>query len=776
MYNQYIVVNYIRTLVRKERGVFVNNNLPVSETVTENLFRDFYGATTFIEKSAIPKEYGFRSKNEDSDEKGYPDFFLDKDEFDFVIVVEAKAENHKDAISDIKLYLKENNITQDIIGIAVSGQKIETLKVSYFLYKYVDRSISKIDCDSLVSLEKIKKMYIKHTSGEKSTIDHLVKTLNALNKQFQNEAIIRDTDRSLFFSGIMIALKDPTFRASYRCIQKPTEQEAMASDKKMLETHNLSMAIVEAINRQLNVKVNNLSKEYEWRDRFSFIKTIDYSLIKFKELIKNIESNIFAPFENEEKQDILGRAYKIFLSKAGKVDNKNIILTPDHIKRLMIKLAKLSPQSVLLDTCTGSGGFLMEGMETMLAMVGDDEKKRRNIFDNQLIGFEVDPVLFTLACSNMFLHGDGRSKLLFRSSLLGDQHQNIVYATDEELMNKIKEWKPDTCVINPPYENNKPILFVKQALDYLVNNGRLIVIMPTPTLTHNQGKNGDGLTEEILKIASLKYVIRMPERLFSEQGRTVNTSIFCFEKTPHRKEDKVLFYDMSDDGHVSIQHKGRLDIAGRWSKIEADVLDAIFNSNEIEGKCDKRLIYDGDKLNCAGFRQVKNSKFTSVKMRDLFIYSKGNVASEQADEAGEYDLITASNEWKKHSEYQYDEEALVYAVSASGSLGRTHYVNGKFSASNLCIILFPSGKYKIHLAFYKYYLEGIKERIRLDLADGTSKLTINPEELMDYYVEYIPYDEQVAFYEKNIKPLEDIEIQKKQIESGLVNNLTDMLS
>lgn len=155
---------------------------------------------------------------------------------------------------------------------------------------------------------------------------------------------------------------------------------------------------------------------------------------------------------------------------------------------------------------------------------------------------------------------------------------------------------------------------------------------------------------------------------------------------------------------------------------------------------------------------------------------KGNVASEQADEAGEYDLITASNEWKKHSEYQYDEEALVYAVSASGSLGRTHYVNGKFSASNLCIILFPSGKYKIHLPFYKYYLEGIKERIRLDLADGTSKLTINPEELMDYYVEYIPYDEQVAFYEKNIKPLEDIEIQKKQIESGLVNNLTNMLS
>ena len=34
----------------------------VSETVTENLFRDFYGANTFIEKSAIPSAYGFTSK------------------------------------------------------------------------------------------------------------------------------------------------------------------------------------------------------------------------------------------------------------------------------------------------------------------------------------------------------------------------------------------------------------------------------------------------------------------------------------------------------------------------------------------------------------------------------------------------------------------------------------------------------------------------------------------------------------------------------------------
>ena len=35
-----------------------------SESVTENIFRDFYGSNVFIEKSAIPNSYGFLSKSD----------------------------------------------------------------------------------------------------------------------------------------------------------------------------------------------------------------------------------------------------------------------------------------------------------------------------------------------------------------------------------------------------------------------------------------------------------------------------------------------------------------------------------------------------------------------------------------------------------------------------------------------------------------------------------------------------------------------------------------
>ena len=38
----------------------------VSESITENIFRNYYGPNTFIEKSAIPKSYGFTSKKGNS--------------------------------------------------------------------------------------------------------------------------------------------------------------------------------------------------------------------------------------------------------------------------------------------------------------------------------------------------------------------------------------------------------------------------------------------------------------------------------------------------------------------------------------------------------------------------------------------------------------------------------------------------------------------------------------------------------------------------------------
>lgn len=348
-----------------------------SETVTENIFRGFYGSDAFIEKSAIPSAYGFKSKKGTS-YKGYPDFFVDAGEY--CIVVEAKAVSHEAAREEVQYYIINNKINKDIVGIAVSGQSSKTLFVSYFFKAAGGTDILEFpQKDTLLPFLHIKRQYVKCKYGESVSTEALIAVLRNLNKRFHDGNKIRDTDRSLFFSGLMIALKNNNFRSTYQNIQAPSKQELAATKVTVLEAHNLNKAILEAITTELESKINNLSKEFSWRDKFSFIKNVDYSLDEYKKIIGIIENKIFYPFQNEEKQDILGRAYKIFLSRAGKVDNKNIILTPDHIKQLMVRLARLSQYDVVLDTCTGSGGFLMEAMETMIELAHGDPQQIHNI-------------------------------------------------------------------------------------------------------------------------------------------------------------------------------------------------------------------------------------------------------------------------------------------------------------------------------------------------------------------------------------------------------------
>ena len=756
-----------------------------SETVTENIFRSFYGADCFIEKSAIPAECGFTSKKGTS-YKGYPDFF--REEEDYTIIVEVKATKHTAAVSEVKFYALNNNIHKDIVCIAVSGQTKSDIKVSYFLRLLDSKEVIELSPkDSLLTLPAIQKAVKAATYKEKISAESLVTTLKNLNKTFNDGNKVRDTERSLFFSGLMIALTDNNFRQTYRNIQAPKGNEGKRKGAVILEAHNLNNAILTAIANQIDEKVNNLSKEYNWRDKFSFIKNIDYSLKEYKRIIGLIEKNIFAPFQNEEKQDILGRAYKIFLSRAGKVDNKNIIITPDHIKGLMVKLARLIVKDVVLDTCTGTGGFLMEAMETLVKSAKGDADKIRHIKDNQLIGFEIDSVLFALACSNMFLHGDGRTNLIFRSSLLDGKSGSIVNSSDSDILTYIRELKPTKVIINPPYENSNAIKFTKQALEYLESNGKIVIIMPTPTLKKNQGKTDkkgnytEGLTEKILKMARLDFVIKMPTGLFTEQKRTVNTSVFGFTKSEHREDDAVLFYNMEDDGLVSVQHKGRIDKHNKWETIENSVIEAIVNSNAVPGFCDKRRLYKNGVLNCYGWRENIGNNSVMVKVSDLFILTKGTISSEDGDdgnESGSYDFITASEEWKKHSTYKYDKEAIVFAFGAGGSLGRTHYVNGKFSASNLCFVLTPKKglKYDMCLEFYNWYFAAIRKQLVADLADGTSKPTIGKTNLEEYYIEYINYNEQLKFVKENVKQLTVIKTQYLQQTETAKKNLQAMLN
>lgn len=147
-----------------------------------------------------------------------------------------------------------------------------------------------------------------------------------------------------------------------------------------------------------------------------------------------------------------------------------------------------------------------------------------------------------------------------------------------------------------------------------------------------------------------------------------------------------------------------------------------------------------------------------IEIGKLFNIEKGSLQSSKCT-PGQYAFITAGEEWKTHIEYTHDCEALVFAMAASGSLGRTHYVNGKFIASDLCFILTPKKEYisKVNLRFYSFYFNTYRERIVKATATGTSKLAINRKSFSNYQIYLVDIERQNQLLHKldKIKSISD---------------------
>jgi type I restriction enzyme S subunit len=158
-----------------------------------------------------------------------------------------------------------------------------------------------------------------------------------------------------------------------------------------------------------------------------------------------------------------------------------------------------------------------------------------------------------------------------------------------------------------------------------------------------------------------------------------------------------------------------------------------------------------------------------IKIEDLFHFEKGVLQSSKCIE-GEYDFITASSEWKTNNEYTHNCEALVFAAAASGSLGRTHYVNGKFISSDLCFIITPKDpiNYPIDLKFYHIIFNELKNDIVKNTKAGTSKEAIGMKSFGNYCLPYFEINKQIEIKHQFV----NMQFSKKNIYNELSNQLS----
>lgn len=258
-----------------------------------------------------------------------------------------------------------------------------------------------------------------------------------------------------------------------------------------------------------------------------------------KSVYKQIKNEILPLLESNIHLDFTGRILNS-LNDWVAIDNdrlNDVVLTPRFVTNLMARICRTDMDSFLWDTCMGSSGFLVSGMDLMIAdaksRIKDKDALAEKIDDiksKQLLGIEILGNIYILAVLNMILMGDGSSQVI-----CGDSHKEI----DKQ------NFPANVFLLNPPYSApGKGLIFVDEALSKMEKGYGAVLIQ------ENAGSGqGDIYSKNILKKNTLVASMHMPADLFNGKA-SVQTAIYLFQvNRPHEEDDVVTFIDFSEDGY-----------------------------------------------------------------------------------------------------------------------------------------------------------------------------------------------------------------------------------
>lgn len=539
---------------------------------------------------------------------GSPEFIIQiKNIPDLLIIVECKASIAKHeslehdrpadyAVDGALLYSAFLSKGYDVLAIAVSGERSEDLKISHFLQlKGMPTAIQKFG-NKLLAIEDYVEGYIKSPEKFRQDYEKLLVFSKELNDKLHAHKIV-ESDRALLISCILIALENKAFEKTYKDYTDPRQ---------------LAEYLVSTVKNQFETAKIEGSRLQVLTSRFEFIKT-DASLSRvnnvLRDLVQDIETNIKDFIKTHEYFDVLGQLYVEFLRYANSDKGLGIVLTPPHITEFMARAVEVNKNSIVYDNCTGTGGFLVSAMKIMVEDAHGDQETIRHIKRNQLIGVEYQSHIFALACSNMFIHQDGKSSILHGSCF------------DRSVVEQVEKYKPTVGLLNPPYKSDKKtdteeLEFVLNNLDRLEQGGRCAAIVPMSAALSKKGRPYE-FKKKILEKHTLEAVFSMPDELFVNSKVGVISCVMVFTaKRPHPKNKKVFFGYFKDDGFIKRRNKGRIDERAYWEEIQARWLEAFLNKEEIAGLSVNQVVGENDEWCAEAYMETDYTQIAKKNFQD----------------------------------------------------------------------------------------------------------------------------------------------------------------
>ena len=276
-------------------------------------------------------------------------------------------------------------------------------------------------------------------------------------------------------------------------------------------------------------------------------------------------------------EDLNGRMFETFLNATVRGRALGQFFTPRSVVKFMTKAAMLEVQNdgeipFILDGCCGSGGFLIEAMAQMDESIDrmghipslTREGLKTTLRKERLFGIDKSTNIAKIARLNMYLHGDGSSKIFNADALdkqldpgQGAAHNKAQEAAELREAFNVRKLRFNVVLTNPPFSMSysarnsderkvledyqvrtdekgassttlkSNVMFIERYHDLLEPGGELITVIDNTVLN---GKSAQRFRDFIMRRFVVMAVISLPYNTFKQADAGVKTSILHLRK------------------------------------------------------------------------------------------------------------------------------------------------------------------------------------------------------------------------------------------------------
>lgn len=420
--------------------------------------------------------------------------------------------------------------------------------------------------------------------------------------------------------------------------------------------------------RQIRESLEKQIKEKSKKRIFNKDEGLDLKPSTIYEVVKQLQNYDLYGID----EDLNGRMFETFLNATVRGRGLGQYFTPRGVVHYMIQTSPLSISadeklplddriSYVLDGCCGSGGFLIDAMARFIQQIKNishfTDKQRityeNEVKNNHIYGIEATSKISRICRLNMYLHGDGGSKIFQTDTL--DKDFTIEEGISEESSEGIKELdkiinekklKFDVILSNPPFSmsysssdthekkvleqyaiaktssgeistsEKSNVLFLERYTDLLKpETGELLTIIDDTVLN---GENSQWYRDFILKNYIIIQIISLPFNTFFRAEANIKTSIIHLRKKIESEKQGSIFMAITnnvghDDHSRDTPERNNMPIVAKF-----------FEEWKTKGKMESQIIHNqslDESLSCPlQIFEVSGKDFKSKRF-DAFYYS-----------------------------------------------------------------------------------------------------------------------------------------------------------